>query len=583
MSEAPETRRRKLSPTFGADRGASAAAAVFVGLLLLFEAFYFRESYRGLAAYLAAPENAVFSVICVGYLAVTVYLQFLLVLFILSSRWRWRVPLIAVFAVAMFAQFGYQNALGRFLVVQDFVSMFSATSEQKLDSISEFSSLLPLVPVTALVAGCLWLRNRERVFGFAGMAALTAAHALFYVNLAFVNPLFFDQRFASGSVQNFFLAAVDYAVSNRAYAMTELKRPGVAKAVAPDFRPANNIVFVFDESIRGDHLSLNGYHRQTTPYLEKLAAEGLLANFGLAVSASTLSHTSYDAVISGATPNRIEELGFHRINGLPSVFQFARAMNYRTHLIDGQMKRYWGGIPEDLKDIDNFVSLADIDSPDRVEDWELGDEITNEDNRRNRLKQWEIDLRIAEITRRIYESSTGNFIFIYKRGAHFPYEKNYPEEETFWKPIYRFKQQYEIPPADKIDAVRNSYDNSIRYNLDSFFRALADDYAQLPNATTILYTADHGESFYANGRAGHGGDAPEEAIVPFFVLGAERGRFDTGYRVSHANVLPTLLDLMNFPAGRPAGYAASLFEARREHSLPRFYNPPTGRRLPFDK
>ena len=54
-----------------------------------------------------------------------------------------------------------------------------------------------------------------------------------------------------------------------------------------------------------------------------------------------------------------------------------------------------------------------------------------------------------------------------------------------------------MPPADKIDAVKNSYDNSLRFNLDDFFRNLASDYGRLPNGTVIVYTSDHGESFFA--------------------------------------------------------------------------------------
>ncbi len=289
-------------------------------------------------------------------------------------------------------------------------------------------------------------------------------------------------------------------------------------------------------------------------------------------------------MISGATPNMISAVRFNGLNTLPTIFQYAKAMNYKTHLIDGQMKKYWGGNDDDLNHIDDLVTLADIDNPNRIEDWELGDKITNEDNERNELKQWEIDTKIAAMVNGIFSGSKGNFIFVYKRGCHFPYEKNYPADQAVWKPIYKFREQYEVPPADQIDAVKNSYDNALRYNLDAFFKRLAPDYGNLPNNTVIVYTSDHGESFYADGRAGHGGESRDEAMVPLFIIGADPAKFDTEFPASHANVFTTLLDLFNFPEElRGRSHALSLFNARRENSSPRFFNPPKGQKVNFDE
>jgi glucan phosphoethanolaminetransferase (alkaline phosphatase superfamily) len=95
---------------------------------------------------------------------------------------------------------------------------------------------------------------------------------------------------------------------------------------------------------------------------------------------------------------------------------------------------------------------------------------------------------------------------------------SYPEDEAMWKPEYRWNEFYEIPSADKLDAVTNSYDNSIRYNLDRFFRSLSPDYSRLPHNTVVVYTSDHGQSLYANGAAGHGGNSREEAMFHFSCL-----------------------------------------------------------------
>lgn len=574
---------KELSLTLGADRRAVVTAIAFVAGFCVFEAVWFRENFAELVAFFGRDDTLVFSAVLALYLAASVYLLFVLVLLAISARWYYRAAIIAFFTLTVFAQFGYSNALGRFIIAQDLISAVSATSEQKADSVRAFSSYVSLLPGLVLTAVSVFFRRGPAPFGGVAFVGMAAAYAVFYVNVALINPLFFDQRFASSSVGNFCLATADYLLYEPVLRGPR-EREKLEFAADQLRRPTNNIVFVFDESVRGDHLSLNGYKRPTTPYLEELAARGLLINYGIAVSASTISHPSYDAMISGATPEQIETLKFQGINTLPNLFQYAKAMNYRTHLFDGQMKTYWGGVPDDLNYIDDFVSLAEIDNPNRIEDWELGDRITNEDNQRNALKQWEIDNKIAGMVNRIFSESTGNFIFIYKRGCHFPYEKNYPEEAELWRPVYRFREQYEIPPADQIEAVKNSYDNSLRHNLDPFFKALSPDYSDLPNDTVIIYTSDHGESFFANGRAGHGGESREEAMVPLFVLGDRSGRFDPGFRASHANLFTTLLDLMEFPVDkRSAVYARSLLGSGREHSAPRFFNPPKSQRVLFDQ
>ena len=288
-------------------------------------------------------------------------------------------------------------------------------------------------------------------------------------------------------------------------------------------------------------------------------------------------------MIAGATPDMLDQKNFDEINTMPTLFQYARSMNYRTNLIDGQMKDYWGGIPDDLNYIDDFISMKDLDSPERIEDYERGGKTTNENNSGKALRQWEIDAKIARIVNRIFTESTGNFVFIYKRGTHFPYEKNYPESEAPWQPVYHFQFQYEIPPFDQVQGIINSYDNAIRYNLDDFFKKLAPDYSTLPNNTIIVYTSDHGESFFANGKAGHGGITREEAMVPLFILGLKDRQVDTRFRASHASIFTALLDLMNYPPEmRRYPYQMSLFDGTESTPMQRFYNPPAGRKYAFD-
>jgi len=574
--------RKRLSFTFGAGRVPTLVALAFVVLFLIFETAYF-WSTTGIEVDRIAFEYDGFSqAIYAAYLAAALYLFFLYILATIASRWRFRLVYLAIFAFALLVEYSYQFALGRFTTYYDLIAAISATGEQKADSISAFVSYIWLVPFLVLVAVCFAVGKRLQKFGWKMLAMLFVVTLAFYLHLSFVNPAFFDGRFTSSSFGMFWTSVSDFAVRNPIQ-LSPITRETV-EAPANANVPNNNVIFIFDESIRADHMSLNGYERPTTTYLDELQRKHQLVNWGTASSASTSSHPSYDAFIAGATPEQIETLSLRQLNSMPTIFQYAKAMNYKTTLIDGQMMKYWGGAPDDLNYIDEFDSLAVIDNPDRKEDYQTAsNKITDEALRTNGLKQWEIDTKIAERVNKIFTSSTGNFIFIYKRGCHFPYEKNYPENEEHWKPVYHFHEQYEIPPADKVGAIINSYDNSLSYNLDDFFKTLSKDYSDLPNNTIIVYTGDHGESFFANGKAGHGGETKGEAAVPLFILGMKDRTVDTGFKASHANMFTTLLDLMNYPEElRKYPYAISLFKAKAADSRPRYFNPSLEKRVPFD-
>ncbi|HNA88999.1 MAG TPA: alkaline phosphatase family protein [Anaerolineales bacterium] len=61
---------------------------------------------------------------------------------------------------------------------------------------------------------------------------------------------------------------------------------------------------------------------------------------------------------------------------------------------------------------------------------------------------------------------------------------------------------------------------------------------------TIFVTGDHG----INADGGHGGSTPEQREVPFFVIQPSlKGRGDTGEVISHLQIAPTVLSLLDVP------------------------------------
>jgi glucan phosphoethanolaminetransferase (alkaline phosphatase superfamily) len=386
-------------------------------------------------------------------------------------------------------------------------------------------------------------------------------------------PFVVSQKFPTISVNAFFRTNLDFLINGPVstgkwgteLTGVEIRRREVSTPTLPqDYRPQNNVIVVIDESVMGDHLGLNGYGRETTPMLDKLAREKILLNWGIATAASTGSRFTYSALVTGLTPDDFPDKTDFKVNTFPTVFQYAKAMNYRTYFFDGQMNGYWGGVADDKNYIDNWQGVLDISEHMSFETWEL-------------------DNLIAKKVKNIIYSSTGNFIFVFKHGAHIPYCINYPPNEKVWSPSYETTNKFDIPSGDLLPAVVNAYDNSIKYNLNSFFTNLIDDYSNMPNGSIIIYTGDHGQTLFVNGRSSHGGNTKGEATVPLFIVGKLETSVDTAYKASHANIFPTVLDLINYPADlRDKRGFPSLLKAKSADSKPRFFNPDLGYKIPFD-
>ena len=152
-------------------------------------------------------------------------------------------------------------------------------------------------------------------------------------------------------------------------------------STASEAIPIRHVVLIVDESIRGDHLSVNGYARPTTPWLDQLARAGQLANWGVVSSATWTSNDSVLCMLTGITalPDRDR-----RTLTAPTIFQFAKAMRYQTHLFDGGARQLRFGF--------DFVDLKAID------DWGTRDRFGND---------MEIDFRIAREVARLLELPRG--------------------------------------------------------------------------------------------------------------------------------------------------------------------------------
>jgi lipid A ethanolaminephosphotransferase len=313
---------------------------------------------------------------------------------------------------------------------------------------------------------------------------------------------------------------------------------------------ARHIFLIVDESVRGDFLDLNE-RRGTTPFLRFQRAK--IANFGYAVSGNNCSMFSNLVLRYGGIGERLAE----SVQTFPSIWSYAKAAGFRTVYIDAQKS---GGR------LQNGMTVIERNQIDRFE-------------QPDHLPHAERDFVVAQRLREIAREPEPHFVYVNKGGAHFPFNGNYPPESAVFLP--------EMAAAEDATADRerliNSYKNTMRYNVDGFFRELLrGDLGDV----AIIYTSDHGLNLldqdsaltHCNSTAPH----QLEGLVPLLALGgsaelqqgAQEAAVLNHHRASHFQIFPTLLEWLGFDrAETRAIYGSGLFEPIVEPSQAFSFGP----------
>jgi glucan phosphoethanolaminetransferase (alkaline phosphatase superfamily) len=189
------------------------------------------------------------------------------------------------------------------------------------------------------------------------------------------------------------------------------------------------------------------------------------------------------------------------------------------------------------------------------------------------------DAGVARFLSTILNEKGGYCIVVNKKGLHFHYRNNYPDDaaSTIWKPVMKSSQSID-PSATGREKLVNTYDNGIRYQVDEFFRVLVSETSN--QNYSILYTSDHGQTLAEHGQVYTHMKTDQEIVdVPNFFISSERygkkGLIDgiaPGIKVSHLNNFATLLDLMDVPIPlRVRPYEKSIFALTAEDNSERYY------------
>ncbi|MBN2717553.1 MAG: sulfatase [Deltaproteobacteria bacterium] len=294
-----------------------------------------------------------------------------------------------------------------------------------------------------------------------------------------------------------------------------------------------SVLLVVLDAINVKHMSAFGYHRNTTPNLQKLANEGIV--FANHISNSSWTRPSFTTILTGLTKKQHGvELRKRDIESeIITVAEHFRMAKYRTAGFTGNpLTRGVWGFEQGYQTYEDTFTMDRAFPPDK---W-----LTE------RAQDW-----LATV------GDNPFFLKIFFTSTHAPYRPVYSarhfvnqvkEGEVVEYPFREYKEPWDPALQRKTIA---AYDDEVRY----FDRQLGELRATLKkigaaDKTAIVVTGDHGEMFGQHGCYTHAYHMWEDALrvpmVMYLPWSETDGRM-THELTTHVDILPTLLDLAAIP------------------------------------
>jgi len=321
----------------------------------------------------------------------------------------------------------------------------------------------------------------------------------------------------------------------------------------PSAARPQGVIWIHADTLRPDHLSVYGAARETTPFLRKLASEGV--TFTNAMSQATWTKVSTSSFLTSLYPTThgvatIPDRLPASVTTVADVYRAAgyATVSYSSVVFTGQLTNLHKGFEEVHEATSQtdpvYTSKSAREYIDRATDW--------------------IDAH----------KDGPFFMYLHVFDPHPPFEPRHPYESMWADPAKRdehLKQRDAmrktivdpamaprgmatteemkaagVDPASYLAYDKDWYDGSIRAldaEIGRLFERLRG--AGLDERTAVVFMSDHGEEFQDHGRMWHGQSAYGElAHVPLFFRWP--GGIPAGARVDEVvesiDIMPTVLD-----------------------------------------
>ncbi len=320
---------------------------------------------------------------------------------------------------------------------------------------------------------------------------------------------------------------------------------------SPENFPDSPIIILFIESMRHDLIDIDPC---PIPFIKSLGNQSYLFSRSYAAS----SHSDYAdlALWYSKYPLRSFKRTKYMKNSLlrsTSIFQVFKNLNYETAYISSHNEK-WGNMINwlDVPEMDFFFHSEDYNEStwyNKDDKGGLASLIKKKIATAGKVEDSET-LKIAKDWISGLSDSTSFFLGMNLQNTHFNYLIPEGGEEPFQPSIIDFPMIYYNWSEKKVEHVKNRYNNAF-YNLDILIKNFVDFLKMegLWDNCYFIIIGDNGEAFYEHGFGNHSGPMYDEAVRTFTLIKPPKGfiTYPVGNPISHIDILPGVLDLMNIP------------------------------------
>lgn len=304
------------------------------------------------------------------------------------------------------------------------------------------------------------------------------------------------------------------------------------------------VVLILVDTLRADVLGCYGGDPRVSPNIDALAARGVL--FESMQAAAPWTGPSVASVLTGRYP---DEIGIHELTdplpaAVPTLAQRFRTAGYRTgavisNNIAGPDFGYGKGY-----DALRFERYKHREGPLEGHPSYTADRVTDD---------------ALAVLDELGGTDRPFFLYVHYTDPHEPYLPPEPYRTTWagehepmpdaW--FARMAYTKRRPTQAQVELMRARYRGEVAFADAEIGRLLE----ALPEDTTVVLTADHGEEFLEHGRFQHGHSLYQELVhVPLIVAGPgiQKGVRQGDFVVSHADIAPSLVELAGLEADASA-------------------------------
>ena len=293
---------------------------------------------------------------------------------------------------------------------------------------------------------------------------------------------------------------------------------------------APNVIVIVVDTLRADHLSSYGYERQTSPFIDSLAAEGV--RFENAISPSSWTQPSHASMLTGRYTYEHQAETQPLDDTYPTIGEALQTTRYRTGAFSANtlfFTRRQGFGRGFLHFEDNYLSV-----PDALLNSSLYGYLFDYYGLRKALnyegvpyRRLASDINHSALNWIDQGDAEPFFLFINYFDVHDPYTPPEPYLTKYGQTqgglVNGFVERYHPElTSEQLQSEIDAYDGSINY-VDDQIKALfaeLDSRGELDN-TIVIITADHGESLGEHGLLQHSASLYRHEIhVPLIVWGA---------------------------------------------------------------